>query len=233
MATARLAANLKAVTFNKTVSVKMELELSNGEKTNVFRSKNVSLGTVDINSDFSKVNGLTSEEAIKFQLWAKKQIKDVANAYKSNLRRGLVGGYPVIKRTLADDEKHRNDFGYISGRNIGEFLGVIADPIPGEPVQDSGDASQAISSNLKSLRRDRRLSEMFEQVFFALKNMHYNQPFTIEEKVEIFIAERQLFYLNTLGFDVKQRELEELTGERARLIYNSNRKRRLGAVYPN
>ncbi|MFS1162837.1 hypothetical protein ACLKQF_09655 [Aeromonas salmonicida] len=228
MAVARLTANLKSVMFNKTVSVKTELELKNGEKVNSFKSQNVQLGTVDINSDFSKVDGLTKDEVMRFQLWAKKQIKDVTNAYKNNLRRGLVGGYPVIKRTLADDKKYCNDFGYISGRNIGEFLGVIADPIHVEPVQNTGNGAQAITENLKSLRHDGRLSEMFEQVFFSLKEIHNNQPFTAEEKVEIFIAERQLFYLNTQGFAITQKELEARAGERAKNIYHSNRKHRVG-----
>ena len=52
MANMRLNANLRTVSFSKTVSVLEELELSSGKCVRRYKAVNVHLGTVDVNSNF-------------------------------------------------------------------------------------------------------------------------------------------------------------------------------------
>ncbi|OKP40621.1 hypothetical protein BJP24_21535 [Aeromonas allosaccharophila] len=77
MANMRLNANLRTVSFSKTVSVLEELELSSGKCVRRYRAVNVHLGTVDVNSDFSLIKELTEADAKNAKLWVQEQGKSM------------------------------------------------------------------------------------------------------------------------------------------------------------
>ena len=81
MANMRLNANLRTVSFSKTVSVLEELELSSGKCVRRYRAVNVHLGTVDVNSDFSLIKELTEADAKNAKLWVQEQQRLVQYAY--------------------------------------------------------------------------------------------------------------------------------------------------------
>ena len=107
MANMRLNANLRTVSFSKTVSVLEELELSSGISVRRYKAVNVHLGTVDVNSDFSLIKELTEADAKNAKLWVQEQQRLVQYAYMENQKKGLIGGCPVIKRNKSDDDKRR------------------------------------------------------------------------------------------------------------------------------
>lgn len=48
------------------------------------------VATVDINSDFSRIDSLSENEVVDFRLWADKQLGLIRNAFAKNASRGFM-----------------------------------------------------------------------------------------------------------------------------------------------
>ncbi|HHP5490776.1 hypothetical protein ACU6QH_01615 [Aeromonas veronii] len=210
MANMRLNANLRTVSFSKTVSVLEELELSSGKCVRRYRAVNVHLGTVDVDSDFSLIKELTEADAKNAKLWVQEQQRLVQYAYMDNQKKGLIGGCPVIKRNKSDDDKYRDHYGYIPDCRVGEFIGVIINQIPlSSPIQ-SVESNNSLYENIIELRKKGRLSDVFKDIFNALIKIHKINPFTKNEWFSLFLGEKDCFYLITAASGYKQSIFEKM-----------------------
>ena len=207
MAIARLNSNLKTITFSTTISIQENLELKDGTIRSIYKSKHEHLGTVDIDSDYSLISSLTQDEVIKFTEWAKQQQNDVKNSYLANHARGFLGGYPVIKRSVSDDEKYRDEFGFIKNRRIGEFIGVIADPIKINHLPSTSDKGNSLNFHL--IRKDGTLVDMLSPLCDEIIRSHKKTKLNIEEAKSIFQGLKPITYLITEVIGFKQSDLEK------------------------
>ena len=127
MAVMRLKSNLKKCTFGKTTS-RSSVIIDKNDNEHVVRSNSYNtIGEVDISADFSKINYLSSDEVLKFKQSIDSQLIEIKDAFAKNAAKGIYGGRPVIKSNSNDDHKYCKFEGYISGRKVGQFIGVIAD----------------------------------------------------------------------------------------------------------
>lgn len=123
----RLKSNLKECRFGKTTVITNEI-IDKQDTKHIIRKNNFNtLGQADINSDFSKLNYLSAKEKIEFKNSINTQLSEITEAFARNAAKGIYGGRPVIKSNSNDDHKYGKCEGYISGRKVGEFIGVIAD----------------------------------------------------------------------------------------------------------
>ncbi|ATL91548.1 hypothetical protein CK911_01070 [Aeromonas sp. CU5] len=222
MANMRLNANLRTVSFSKTVSVLEELELISGKTVRRYRAVNVHLGTVDVNSDFSLIKELTEADAKNAKLWVQEQQRLVQYAYMENMRRGFLGGSPVIKRSKGDDEQYSDCYGFIPGRKVGEFIGVIIDAIPMvEECSVEKDEYEREYEKVERFRKKGSLSEILDLLLYALKRSNEKVPFSEKEKCDLYCAERVLFYFCTEGMDMKQSKLESASRDKAKDKYKN------------
>lgn len=127
MTVMRLKSNLKTCTFGKTTSRSEEIIDQHGKKHIVRTNTYNTIDEVDINSDFSNLDYLSDDEKIIFKKSIQSQLNEIATAFSRNAAKGIYGGRPVIKSNSNDDHKYASYEGYISGRKVGEFIGVIAD----------------------------------------------------------------------------------------------------------
>lgn len=222
MANMRLNANLRTVSFSKTVSVLEELELSSGKCVRRYRAVNVHLGTVDVDSDFLLIKELTEADAKNAKLWVQEQQRLVQYAYMENMRRGFLGGSPVIKRSKGDDEQYSDCYGFIPGRKVGEFIGVIIDAIPMvEECSVEKDEYEREYEKVERFRKKGCLSEILDLLLYALKRSNEKVPFSEKEKCDLYCAERVLFYFCTEGMNVKQSKLEKASRDKAKGKYKN------------
>lgn len=127
MTVMRLKSNLKTCTFGKTTSRSEEIIDQHGKKHIIRSNTYNTIGEVDINSDFSNLDYLSDDEKIIFKKSIQSQLAEIATAFSRNAAKGIYGGRPVIKSNSNDDHKYTSYVGYISGRKVGEFIGVITD----------------------------------------------------------------------------------------------------------
>lgn len=218
----KLSANAAKVSITQTFSIPEELELKSGEIVKRFRTKNLLIGTYDSDVDFSTISDLLPEDASKFHAWVRQQKQDIFLAYKKNEARGFVGGYPVIKRKSIDDNVYRDHFGFIENRRVGEFLGVIAEPILISQIKKPEIVNKPEVESVATLRRENRFEEVCDKLLYDLAASHSKNPFTIDELAAIYTAERQLFYLLTRTLGVIQNQLERVAKARAEERYQLN-----------
>jgi len=232
MANMRLNANLRTVSFSKTVSVLEELELSSGKCVRRYKAVNVHLGTVDVNSDFSLIKELTEADAKNAKLWVQEQQRLVQYAYMENQKKGLIGGCPVIKRNKSDDDKYRDYYGYIPDCRVGEFIGVIINQIPlSSPIQ-SVESNHSLYESIIGLRKKGRLSEVFNNILNTLIEIHKKNPFTMKEWFSLFLGNKDCYLLITAASGYKQNDFEKMLPDNHRAVRLSLIKKAIKDKYP-
>lgn len=127
MTVMRIRSNLKKCAFGYTSSSTKEVFDKNNNRFLVRQNIYNPLGEADIDSDFSKIDFLKKEEQVKFKKHLDSQMLEIKQSFARNAEKGIFGGRPVIKSNSKDDNKYKNHAGYIPGRKVGEFIGVIAD----------------------------------------------------------------------------------------------------------
>lgn len=224
MAYARLNADFTEVTFSKSKNSSARCELKTGEFITHNKTINEVIAKVPVSADFSKIPGLTLDEATKFRAMVDTQIAEVNDAFSNNARNGIFGGYPVVKRSNSDDIKYANYPGYKAGRTVGEFLGVIAGAkFRSEPV----DVFSAIPITKKELttnspnhfatkKAEGKLYEIFNDVaieiceYMATTTGHTKEALTEDEIADVYRAERIIYLMLTLGTGYLQSDITKI-----------------------
>ncbi len=107
------------VIFSKSISKKNDV---GGERS----ISSIVVATVDINSDFGRIDILSENEVVDFRLWADKQLRLIRNAFAKNASRGIYGGRPVIRDSKSTFALYGSHMDYITGCRYGEFTGIVS-----------------------------------------------------------------------------------------------------------
>ena len=181
------------------------------------------IAKVPVSADFSKIPGLTLEEVIKFRVMVNTQITEVNDAFSNNARNGIFGGYPVVKRSNADDIKYANYPGYKAGRAVGEFLGVIEGAkfrsVPTVVMSTLSITQQEVITNknhFATKRAEGKLYELFNNVaieiceYMATTTGHTKEALTADEIADVYRAERIIYLMLTLGTGYLQSDITKI-----------------------
>lgn len=157
-----------------------------------------------------KENGepmFSAEDIEKAEAWIESQMQEIDAAYRLNQSLGLMGGVPVIKRASSDDQKYCSDPGFIPGRKVGEFLGVIRGAhdykpkmrkkikIPQVEVAEPDTAAKAWNEGRFEDIENENIMRI--RMIAKERGKPLDEAFTDEEIDQFFIASRQLFYAIT------------------------------------
>lgn len=206
MAYARLQEKAEKVIVVTTKSVKETLALDDGTRKNIWSSKAITLANQPIEEPIEGIEGLNPKNASEIQAWLNDQLNQIDAAHEQNLANGLIGGYPIIKHSKADDSKYASEPGFIPGRKIGEFIGVIAGA---KPRRNTGTIQPIKTSEgfVRKMRREGRLSEVTNAIVNELAEIMAEsegspqEAFTEEERAALYVSERQYFYMITRGME--------------------------------
>lgn len=217
MTVMKLKANLKECTFGKTTVITNEI-VDKLDKKHIVR-KNVfnTLGQVDINENFSDLGYLTQKECSQFKHSISSQLSEITQAFARNAAKGIYGGRPVIKSNSNDDHKYSKCEGYISGRKVGEFIGVIADSyqlssvtIESELKQESASIFSGCMEKPESLRL--LIEPLFNEVlqYAVTKACAPHDALSEEQIAALYTVSQQLHHLIHKGLNWPVLELKAL-----------------------
>ena len=221
MAVMRLKSNLKKCSFGKTISLSQEIVDKNDKKHIIRTNSYNNLGEVDINCDFSNINYLTQEEKVKFKQSIELQLIEISEAFARNASKGVYGGRPVIKSNSKDDIKYKHHDGYIAGRKVGEFIGVIADSyqlakitVTNELKQDQKSLFSDVIDNPEMLQF--LMEPLFKEVmqYAATKEGVPHDALSTEQVVELFTVSQKIHYMLHKGFNWPVTDLKLLVDKR-------------------
>jgi hypothetical protein len=217
MAVMRLKSNLKECSFGKTTVVTSEILDKQDNKHLIRKNTFNTLGYADINSDFSKLSYLSAKEKVDFKNSINTQLSEIAQAFARNAAKGIYGGRPVIKSNSNDDRKYGKCEGYIAGRKVGEFIGVIADSYQLSHVAIAGELKQDTRSPFSGVMEKPALLQsiigpLFDEVlqYAVTKTCAPHDALSVEQITALYKVSQQLHYLIHKGFNWPVQELKTL-----------------------
>lgn len=238
MAVMRLKSNLKECSFGKTTVVTNEI-IDKQDNKHIIRKNNFNtLGQADINSDFSQLNYLSAKEKIDFKNSINTQLSEITEAFARNATKGIYGGRPVIKSNSNDDHKYGKCEGYISGRKVGEFIGVIADSYPLSHIDVVPELAQDKSSPFSGVMENPTLLQsliepLFKEVlqYAVTKTCVPHDALSDEQIAALYTVSQQLHYLVHKGFNWPVADLKPLVDKDIQEWINLVRNTREGKIW--
>lgn len=208
MAVMRLKSNLRECSFGKTTVITNEV-IDKQDKKHIIRKNNFNtIGQVNINSDFSQLSYLSAKEKIDFKNSINTQLFEITEAFARNAKKGIYGGRPVIKSNSNDDHKYGKYEGYISGRKVGEFIGVIADSYQLPSVTIEGELKQESTSIFSGcMEKPESIQLLIEPLFNEIlqyavtKTCAPHEALSDEQIAALYTVSQQLHYLIHKGFN--------------------------------
>jgi len=179
----------------------------------------------------------SAEDIQRAEEWIEQQMQEIDAAFRKNQNLGLMGGTAVIKRSSKDDQKYCSHDGFISGRKVGEFIGVIRGAhgykpkmrkkvkMPHVEVGEPDTAAKAWEEGRFEDINNENLIRM--RVIAKERGKPLDKAFTEEEVFQFYIAERQAFYMLTRTMKNKQNGLEKACRERAEKKHSELMKQQL------
>lgn len=167
----------------------------------------------------------SAEDIQSAEEWIEQQMQEIDAAFRQNQNLGLMGGTAVIKRSNKDDQTYCAHDGFIPGRKVGEFIGVIRGAheykpkmrkkvkMPQVKVAEPDTAAKAWEEGRFEDINNENLIRM--RVIARERGKPLDKAFTEEEAFQFYIAERQAFYMLTRTMKNKQNGLEKACRERA------------------
>jgi len=206
MAYARLTCGGKIVEIKRTLSSPISVAVNGKDRTLRINTNEV-IARVDVDGDFSKVSGITAEEAVRFKAWADNQQKQINEAFVRNAKNGLYGGSPVIKASKGKDEEYSKQEHYIDCKS-GEFNGIIEGArFVGTKHTEENKAKQSTQkenyfTNPKDKRASQTLSEIVNGLIALINNKKVigKDEFDFGELCDLFELNRALSTIFSLNF---------------------------------
>lgn len=179
---------------------------------------------------------MESDKWWEIQSWAYDQKSKIQNAYERNLEEELVGGQPVVvtdkTQKLYGDHPH-----YDKEAKIGEFSGIIVGARQRvternvEPNEESDiDDSLEVRSPVEIADGLRLYGLDLINVMADRKQETRYTALSKEELIDLYKAERLIFYIITRGVGFKQSEYEKETRSEIEKDYRDLTKNGVGRI---
>lgn len=212
MAYARLTCGGKIVEIKRTLSSPISVAVNGKDRTLRINTNEV-IARVDVDGDFSKVSGITAEEAVRFKAWADNQQKQINEAFVRNAKIGLYGGSPVIKASKGKDEEYSKQEHYIDCKS-GEFNGIIEGArFVGTKHTEENKAKQSTQkenyfTNPKDKRASQTLREIVNDLIAIIKSRDTKSKDRINfaELRDLFVLTRVLAKIFSVNFKNENKE---------------------------
>jgi len=224
----KLNSSAEEVVVRKTVARPTgKIKGVSGRERKIFTNttKEVLRWRIDESPSGPEFGQMASEKWWELESWAWDQRRKIQEAYERNLEEGLVGGNPVVvsdkTQKLYGDHPH-----YDRTAKVGEFSGVIAGARQRlikhtvEPSESSGVNEHAEVRSTEEIAEGLRLAGLdLINAMAQRKEETRLTAFSKEELLELYKAERIIFYILTRGVGVKQREYEKETRSEVEASY--------------
>lgn len=213
MAYARLTCGGKVVEIKRTLSSPISVAVNGKDRTLRINSNEV-IARVDIDGDFSKVSGITAEEAVRFKAWADNQQKQINEAFLRNAKNGLYGGSPVIKASKGKDEEYSKQEHYIDCKS-GEFNGIIEGAIFVCAKHTELSANKQSTQEIKYFTntQDKRASQVLKEINEAMISLinkgdvKGKDKISFDELCDLFRENRVLSKMFTRNFQDRNKKI--------------------------
>lgn len=236
---ARLNSSAEEVVVRKTVARPTGMIKGvSGRERKIFTNttREVLRWRIDESPSGPEYGKMPSDKSWELQSWALDQRRKIQEAYERNLEEGLVGGNPVVvsekAQKLYGDHPH-----YDRTAKVGEFSGVITGARQ-RLIKHSAKYSE--NSDINEIAEIRSVPEITEQLRLAgldlintmaeRKEETRMTAFSKEELLELYKAERIIFYILTRGVGVKQREYEHETRSEVEASYRELTREGVGRI---